>query len=59
VIYLSNFHPVKYEYLITPDVSGLIKFQMTKANKKRFYLDEGTVKFEENIIKFLKRVLYY
>jgi len=32
---------------------------MTKANKKRFYLDEGTVKFEENIIKFLKRVLYY
>ena len=54
MISLSNFHPVKFEFLITPDASGLIKFQMT--SKKKFNLEERTAKCDENIIKFAKRV---
>jgi len=26
---LNNLHPVIYEFLITPDASGLMKFQIT------------------------------
>jgi|GEM_PF-6634167 len=34
MIYLSNFYPVKYEYLITPDLSGLISNKISNDKGK-------------------------
>ena len=54
MIFLNNFRPLKFKFLVTPDVSGLMKFQMT--NKKRFDLEERTAKFGEDIIGFAKKI---
>ena len=54
MIFLNNFRPLKFKFLVTPDVSGLMKFQMT--NKKRFDLEDRTAKFGEDIIEFAKKI---